>query len=53
MGWFSARIGRIVLLALGAIVLTVGLLATGCGGEEGQKAAKEGQKAAKEGQRGS
>ena len=51
MGWFSARIGRIVLLALGAIaLLAVGLLAAGCGGEEGQKAAQERQKAAKEGQ---
>ena len=50
MGWFSARIGRIVLLALGVIaLLAVGLLAAGCGGEEGQKAAKERQKAAKEG----
>ena len=52
MGWFRARIGRIVLLALGAIaLLAVGLLAAGCGGEEGQKAAKEGQKAAKEGKK--
>ena len=52
MGWFSTRIGRIVLLALGAIaLLTVGLLAAGCGGEEGQKASKKGQKAAQEGQK--